>query len=112
MTRGNLVMSKSTKGITGRPITNPNTARAKLEKARAKRARANAEYDDLVTQLINQQMYFKCFMGKKPRKACEVSQNIYVFADEAFPEGTLSVNDVPIAMIKDPLTPGLNKKVS
>ena len=110
--KGKLVMNKSTKGITGRPITNPNTARAKLAKANADLSRARRVRDDLIKQLINQQMYFKCFMGTKPRKACDVDQNIYVFADEAFPEGTLSVNDVPIAMIKDPLTPGLNKKVS
>jgi len=112
MTRGKLVMSKSTKGITGRPITTPNTARAKLAKANADLSKARRVRDDLVKQLVSQQMYFKCKMGTKPRAACDVDQNIYVFADEAFPEGTLSVNDVPIAMIKDPLTPGLNKKVS
>ncbi len=109
MTRGKLVMSKSIKGIAGRPISNPNTARAKLAKAKAKMSEARREHDDLVAQLINQQMYFKCKMGTKPRAACDVDQNIYVFADEAFPEGAISVNNVPIAMIKDP---SLNKKVS
>ena len=93
MTRG--IDMATSKRNAGRPITNPDTGRAKLAKLMAEASKANARVTDCRKQLMAEGVLFHVHTGMvqiDPAKVVyERKKNEWVWSDEQIPASAISV---------------------